>query len=93
MTAATRGYLVAFGALAVLTAAEVGVVYVPGIGQGLLVSALILLAIAKAALVLLVFMHLRGETTGLRWSVIVPCVFPAIYGAVLIAEAAWRGAN
>jgi caa(3)-type oxidase subunit IV len=89
--ASNRAYFVTFGALAVLTAAEVGIVYVPGIGRGLLISALILLAMAKAALVLMVFMHLRGEPRGVRLGVIVPCIFPAIFAVVLIAEAAWRG--
>ena len=53
-----------FGLLTVLTVAEIGVVYVPGIARGLLIAALVLLAVAKAALVLLYFMHLRGETPG-----------------------------
>ncbi|HEY0706596.1 MAG TPA: cytochrome C oxidase subunit IV family protein [Polyangia bacterium] len=88
-----RGYFVAFAALALLTLAEVGVVYVPGIARGLLIAALILLAVAKAALVLLVFMHLRGEARGLRLGVILSCLFPAIFAAVLIAEAAWRGST
>lgn len=87
---ATRGYLVTFAALAVLTAAEIGVVYVPGIGRAALIAGLILLGVAKAALVLLIFMHLRDETRGVRWGVIAPCVFPVIYALALIAEAAWR---
>jgi caa(3)-type oxidase subunit IV len=74
----------------VLTALELGVVYVPGIGRGLLISALVLLAVAKAALVLMRFMHLGHETRGLKLTVIVPFALPALYAVVLIAEAAWR---
>jgi caa(3)-type oxidase subunit IV len=87
---ARRPYWVTFAVLAVLTLAEVGVVYIPGIAHGLLVSALVLLALAKAGLVLLVFMHLQGESRGLKWSILSPFLLPALYAVVLVAEAAWR---
>jgi caa(3)-type oxidase subunit IV len=79
-----------FAALVVLTVAELGVVYVPGIGRALLVSALVLLALAKAALVLLSFMHLGSETRTLQLTVVLPLLLPAAYAATLIGEAAWR---
>lgn len=85
-----KRYFQVFGALCALTVAEIGVVYVPGIAHGLLVSALILLAVAKAALVLVYYMHLGHETRGLKLTVILPFLLPAIYALVLIAEAAWR---
>lgn len=85
-----RSYLYVFLALCVLTALELGVVYVPGIARGLLISALVLLALAKAALVLLYFMHLGHETRGLKLTVIAPFSLPAVYAFTLIAEAAWR---
>lgn len=85
-----KEYWVIFGALAVLTALEVGVVYVPGIGKGLLVSALILLAIGKAALVALFYMHLKHETRVLKLTVAIPMAVPAVYAVVLILEGAWR---
>jgi caa(3)-type oxidase subunit IV len=84
-------YFVTFAALAVLTVAEIGVVYVPGIARTLLIVALVLLALAKAGLVLLVFMHLGREARGLKLSVLAPFLLPAIYAVVLIAEAFWRG--
>ena len=59
-------YLRTFAALGVLTAAEIGAVFVPGIARPLLVAALVLLALAKAGLVLLVFMHLGREARALR---------------------------
>jgi cytochrome c oxidase subunit 4 len=86
-------YLRVFAVLAVLTGAEIAVVYVPGIARGLLIGALLLLALAKAALVLLYFMHLRHETRGLRLTVLVPFALPALFAVVLMAEAAWRNSG
>jgi caa(3)-type oxidase subunit IV len=79
-----------FALLTVLTALEIGVVYVPGIGQGLLVTALVLLALAKAGLVLLQYMHLSAETRGLQLTVLIPFLLPAGFAVVLLAEAVWR---
>jgi cytochrome c oxidase subunit 4 len=85
-----KEYWFIFSALAALTALEVGVVYMPGVGKGLVVSALVLMALAKAALVGLFFMHLKHETPVLRSTVIVPLAMPFLYALVLILEAAWR---
>jgi caa(3)-type oxidase subunit IV len=85
-----RRYFQVFALLTALTVLEIGVVYVPGIGRGLLVATLILLALAKAGLVLVHFMHLSAETRGLKLTVLVPFLLPAAFAAVLIAEAAWR---
>lgn len=85
-----KEYLNIFIALVILTALEVGVVYVPGIGSGLLISALILMALAKAGLVALFFMHLKSETRALKLTVLIPMMLPAIYALVLITEASWR---
>jgi cytochrome c oxidase subunit IV len=85
-----KEYVKIFAALAVLTALEVGVVYIPGIAKTLMVSALVLLALTKAALVGLFFMHLKHETKSLKMTVALPFVAPAVYAFVLITEAAWR---
>jgi cytochrome c oxidase subunit 4 len=85
-----KEYWVVFVALAVLTALEVAVVYVPGIPKGLLVSALILLAVAKASCVGLFYMHLKHETRILKLTVAIPLATPAVYAVVLVLEAAWR---
>jgi cytochrome c oxidase subunit IV len=85
-----REYWVVFLALAVLTAIEVGVVYLPGIGKPAMVTALIGLAVSKAALVGLFFMHLKHETRILKLTVLIPMATPAVYALVLIADAAWR---
>jgi caa(3)-type oxidase subunit IV len=85
-----KEYWIIFGVLFALTVLEVGVVYVPGIGRGLLVSALVFLALAKAALVMLFFMHLKSETKALKWTAMAPFGLPALYALVLIFEAGWR---
>lgn len=85
-----KQYWKIFVALGVLTALEVGVVYVPGIAKPLLVTALVGLALTKAALVGLYYMHLGHETRGLKLTVVVPFAAPAVYALVLITEAAWR---
>ena len=85
-----KEYWIIFAALAVLTGLEVGVVYIPGIAKGLLVSALVLLALTKAALVALFYMHLKHETRVLKLTVAIPLATPAVYATVLILEAAWR---
>ena len=85
-----REYIVIFVWLFVLTVVEVGVVYIPGISMGLLVSALFGLALVKASLVGLFYMHLQSETNVLRLGVAIPMAIPLFYAVVLIAEAAWR---
>jgi caa(3)-type oxidase subunit IV len=85
-----RTYWLVFVWLFVLTVLEVGVVYVPGIAKGLLVSALVLLAVTKASLVGLFYMHLHDETRWLKLTVAIPMAIPALYAFVLIAEAIWR---
>ncbi|HEY7725866.1 MAG TPA: cytochrome C oxidase subunit IV family protein [Anaeromyxobacteraceae bacterium] len=88
--ASRKQYLQVFLALALLTALEVGVVYLPAIGKGPMVLALVGLAVTKAALVGLFFMHLRYETRIMRLTVAIPLATPAIYAVVLIAEATLR---
>jgi len=53
-------YMAVFFALAILTAVEIGVIYLP-IAKLAIGISLILLALAKAALVALYFMHLKFE--------------------------------
>ena len=76
--------------LLILTILEVGVVYVPGIGQAMLITALCSMAVTKAGIVGLFYMHLKYETKVLQWTVAIPLVLPAFYGFVLIADAMWR---
>jgi cytochrome c oxidase subunit IV len=72
-----RRYLQVFGILAVMTAIEVGVIYMP-IPHLAIATSLILLASSKAALVALYYMHLSNEKTTLMWIALTPailCVF------------------
>jgi caa(3)-type oxidase subunit IV len=79
-----------WGYLLLLTVLEVGIVYVPGIGKTYLVSALVVMALAKAILVGFYYMHLKYETTVLKLTVAIPMATPALYAFVLIAEGAAR---
>lgn len=90
MTASVRNYIIVFVLLTALTLAEVGVVHVPGISRSLLISALVLMALAKAGLVLMSYMHLGHETRALKLTVLLPFALPALYAFGLIAEASWR---
>lgn len=85
-----KQYWKIFVVLAVLTALEVALVYIPGIAKPLMVTALVALALTKAAFVGMYFMHLGHETRGLRMTVVLPFAAPAIYALVLISEATWR---
>jgi caa(3)-type oxidase subunit IV len=84
-----RQYAIIFGALAVLTAVEIGVVYLP-IAKPIVVTMLIVLALVKAGMVGLYFMHLMQETTILKLMVCVPLALGALYSGFLIWEAFWR---
>jgi caa(3)-type oxidase subunit IV len=84
-----KEYWKVFAALFILTILEVGVVYM-GVPKTPLFIALSGLAIVKASLVGLFFMHLKHETKILRRSVAIPMSIPAFYALILIAEGAWR---
>jgi len=86
-----RPYLIIFGLLFLFTVLEVAVALPSmGVAKPLKISALILLALTKAAMVALWFMHLKSEFKALRYSVLIPFAFPALYAFILIAEASWR---
>lgn len=84
-----REYGFIFIWLTALTALEVGVVYLP-IAKALMVTGLIGLALAKATLVALFYMHLKSETQIFRRVIGYCLAIPAVYAVVLIAEAGWR---
>ncbi len=83
-------YVAIFVVLGVLTLVELGVVRMPGIATIAVRIALVTLAVSKAALIALFYMHLRFETPILRLTVLMPLVAPAVYGLILIAEAGAR---
>jgi cytochrome c oxidase subunit IV len=83
-------YLVAFAVLVALTLVEIGVVRSGGIPHRAAVVALIAIATAKAALIALFYMHLRYETRILKLTVLGPLVAAAVFGLLLMLDAAWR---
>jgi caa(3)-type oxidase subunit IV len=85
-----KEYWTIFFLLFVLTVLEVGVVFVPGISVPLLISALVGLAIVKAAMVGWFFMHLNHDSAYIRNSVAIGMAIPFFYALVLVAEASWR---
>jgi len=85
-----KEYWFIFLMLFILTVLEVGVVFVEGISKGHIVAVLTIMALVKAALVGLFFMHLNHETKIVRWGVILPLMVPFFYAAVLIADAIVR---
>ena len=82
-----------FGILLVLTILEVIVAQLPGIGKTTLGVLLVAMAVAKAGIVALFYMHLKHETKVMRFWVGIPFAAPAIYALALIADAAWRHAK
>ena len=78
-----------FVILCVLTLLELGVVKV-GMAKGLMISALIGLALAKAYTVAMYYMHLKGETKIMKFMIYLPMVFPALYAVILMVEAIAR---
>jgi caa(3)-type oxidase subunit IV len=76
--------------LFVLTVLEVGVVYIPGISAGMLITLLVVMAFAKAGIVGMYYMHLKYDTEMLQLTVMIPMMIPALYALVLVVEAASR---
>jgi cytochrome c oxidase subunit IV len=84
-----KEYIVMFFVLTVLTGIEVGLKYVP-ISRGMMIAGMIALALAKATLVALFYMHLKSETRSLKLVIAIPMLFPALYAVVLIVESIAR---
>lgn len=84
-----REYAIIFVVLAVLTVLEVLVAKAP-VDKGPMVAGLIGLAVTKAVLVALFYMHLKTETRVLKLTVLVPMMTPVVYALVLIGEGMWR---
>ncbi len=85
-----KEYLIIFAVLTVLTVLEVVLAQIPGISKKLLAVALVGLALTKAGIVGLYYMHLKSETRVLKLTVALPLAAPTIYALVLMTEAAWR---
>ena len=86
VAAQVRGYMVVFGALLVLTIATVGVSYLrlpetPAVVIG------ISIALVKAGLVAMYFMHLKGEKPMVYWPLgLTAFLFVGLIVSLLLAE-------
>ena len=75
--------------LAILTAAEVGVALLSHIPKNLLILALVFLAIWKAALVALYFMHLKFERMRVIILAAAPLPLAFIFVLAVLTEYVW----
>ena len=82
-------YIAIWVYLAVLTALEVGVAFVSHLPKLALILILVALAIWKALLVALYFMHLRFERWNLRTIALIPLPLAVILVIVVITESIW----
>ncbi|HUF51784.1 MAG TPA: cytochrome C oxidase subunit IV family protein [Longimicrobiales bacterium] len=78
-------YMGVFGILAVLTAVEVGVAFI-GLSRTLTIIALLALALWKALLVALYYMHLRYEPRRLHLLVLAPMPLVVILLVAVLTE-------
>ena len=81
-----RGYLAVFGALLVLTLVTVGVASLK-LGETTTVFVAISIATAKAALVAMFFMHLKGEKPMVFWPLgLTAVLFVSLFAFILWTE-------
>ena len=85
-----REYLRIATVLAVLTAVEVAVFYLPA-ARGILVPALLLLSAAKFALVVLFYMHLKFDSPIFSWLFVLGLgIAVALLISLLLLFGAWQ---
>ena len=73
-------YVGVFAGLGILTAIEVALAFVVRLEANLLIPILLLLAVAKAALVAMFFMHLKDDT---KWFSLI-FIYPILLASLLI---------
>jgi cytochrome c oxidase subunit 4 len=78
-------YMAIFWYLAILTVIELGVIYMP-FGKFTIGVLLCVLALTKAALVAMYFMHLRFETRTLGWIAVTPLAIATLLVFVLLPD-------
>jgi cytochrome c oxidase subunit 4 len=79
-------YIAVWAVLFILTVVEVGVAMLSGIPRHILVLALVGLAIWKAVLVALYFMHLKFEPRRLLYVVLAPLPLAVILVVIVLQE-------
>ena len=72
--------------LAVITLAEVGVAFITGISKELLIVVLLFMAVWKAVLVALYYMHLKFEPKRLWWIALSPVPLILIFVGIVLLE-------
>ncbi len=81
-----KGYLAIFGALLVLTSVTIGFSYLH-LPHSIGIPIGIAIAIAKAALVVMFFMHLKGEKPMVMWPLALTVfLFVGLFVSVLLSE-------
>jgi cytochrome c oxidase subunit 4 len=78
-------YMAIFWYLAILTVVEVAVIYLP-VGKVTIGVLLCVLAVTKAALVAMYFMHLRFEAKTLGWIAVTPLAIATLLIFVLLPD-------
>lgn len=86
----STNYMTIFYWLAGLTAFEVAVAYLPESMRVLMIALLIGLAVAKAALVAMYFMHLRFESRTLSLIALTPPFLLILFVVITYPDIAWR---
>ena len=82
-------YMAIFYWLAFLTAVEIGVAYAP-LAKVVMIAGLVGLAVAKAALVAMYFMHLRFERMPLAVIALTPPALLVMFVIITYPDTAWR---
>jgi cytochrome c oxidase subunit IV len=82
-------YVFIWALLAALTFLELGVAFLGHMGKKTIILILVVMAIWKALLVALYFMHLRFETNRLRILAIAPLPLAVIMILAVITEYVW----
>jgi cytochrome c oxidase subunit 4 len=83
-------YMLIFYWLAGLTVFEVAVAYLPESMRVLMIALLIGLAVAKAALVAMYFMHLKFESRTLSLIALTPPFLLMLFIVITYPDIAWR---
>jgi caa(3)-type oxidase subunit IV len=81
-----RRYLQVFAWLAILTALEIGVIYIPGLPTFAIGLILVVLAGTKAALVALFYMHLSVEKRTLTYIALTPALLCVLLVFALLPD-------
>jgi cytochrome c oxidase subunit IV len=82
-------YMLIFYWLAALTALEVGVTYM-GLPKMLMIAILVGLAVAKAVMVAMYFMHLKFERRTLGLIALTPPLLLVLFVCITYPDTAWR---